>query len=101
MVDLLFSGQHHSWVLSLTSFSLPINSFSLRPPYNAIKVFSGVIGAIKEICDFGLKALIAFRKAKYAPIPYINGGSPTAFDLKMARLSFSVFKAFNFNFLRH
>ena len=35
----------------------------------------------------GLKAIIALRNAKNAPMPYINGGSPTAFDFNSARFS--------------
>jgi xanthine dehydrogenase accessory factor len=40
----------------------------------------------------GLNAFIAFRMAKKVPMPYIKGGSPTALERKIARLSFLVFK---------
>jgi hypothetical protein len=38
-----------------------------------------------RVCGWAsLKDLTAFRIAKYAPMPYIKGGSPTAFELKIA-----------------
>ncbi len=37
--------------------------------------------------EHSVKARIAFLIAKYAPMPYISGGSPTAFELKTARFS--------------
>jgi hypothetical protein len=58
--------------------------------YRESKTFSGVIGAENAGEAEGLKALIAFRNAKKDPIPYIKGGSPTALDLKIARLSLFV-----------
>src|SRR3982751_3391523 len=52
--------------------------------YRFINTFSGVNGASKA-GSHSVKAIIAFRIAKYAPIPYISGGSPTALELNTAR----------------
>ena len=54
--------------------------FNIFLGYKFIKTFSGVIGEEKDGRAEGLKVLMALRKAKKAPIPYINGGSPTAFE---------------------
>ena len=70
-----------------------------------INTFSGVNGATigrttpsaeaaatppSEVGEHFRKAFIAFRIAKYAPMPYISGGSPTAYEFNRARFSRSV-----------
>ena len=54
--------------------------FNILLGYKFINTFSGVMGEEKDGRANGLNVLMAFRRAKNAPIPYIKGGSPTAFE---------------------